>query len=429
MKKINRRNFLQIAAGTSAMSVLGLSAIPSKSFGAKKKVVVIGGGSGGAVAAKAVASLDNNIEVHLVEKNNEYYTCFMSNEVIGGNRKIKTIKHNYKNMSNHGVNFVKAEATKVDADTKTVTLSNGNTLNYDKVIMSPGIDVKFNEIEGYTEEAARVMPHAWKAGEQTDILVKQLNAMNDGDTVIIAPPKNPYRCPPGPYERTCQIAYFLKNNKPKSKILVLDPKDKFSKMKLFQQGWKDRYDGMIEWIPGSETDGGLASVDVNNMTVTTNFGDTHKGGVINVIPQQAAGKIAHVSGVVDKSGWCPVHLDTFESKLKKDVYVIGDASIAKGMPKSGYAANSQAKVCAHAVVSSLNDVATGIPSYVNTCYSLVAPDYAISVAAVYRLADDKSKSNKVSGGLTPVDATDEARRREVQYAYSWYDNIAADMFA
>ncbi|MEC8421469.1 MAG: FAD-dependent oxidoreductase, partial [Pseudomonadota bacterium] len=216
MKKINRRNFLQIAAGTSAMSVLGLSAIPSKSFGAKKKVVVIGGGSGGAVAAKAVASLDNNIEVHLVEKNNEYYTCFMSNEVIGGNRKIKTIKHNYKNMSNHGVNFVKAEATKVDADTKTVTLSNGNTLNYDKVIMSPGIDVKFNEIEGYTEEAARVMPHAWKAGEQTDILVKQLNAMNDGDTVIIAPPKNPYRCPPGPYERTCQIAYFLKNNKPKS---------------------------------------------------------------------------------------------------------------------------------------------------------------------------------------------------------------------
>jgi len=430
MKRITRRKFIGVTSGVAAASAIGLG-LPKLSFAGshgKKKVVVIGGGAAGAIAAKTVKALDSAIEVTLIEQNSNYYTCFMSNEVIGGNRNIKTIKHSYSKLEKRGIKVVKAYAENIDSSKKTVKISTGDNVSYDKLVVSPGIDLKFGEIDGYTEAASKKMPHAWKAGDQTKILVKQLSSMKDGGTVIIAPPANPFRCPPGPYERTCQIAYFLKNNKPKSKILILDPKEKFSKMGLFKQGWKDRYDGMITWVPGSETDGGLESVDTNSMTVTTKFGDTHKGDVINLIPQQSAGKIAIVSGLTDKSGWCPIHLDTFESKLQKDIYVVGDAAIAKGLPKSGYAANSEAKVCAHAIVSELHGNEPGVPSYVNTCYSLVAPDYGISVAAVYRLADDKSKINKVSGGLTPVNASDEARRREVQYAYSWYDNIIADMF-
>ncbi|MDE0611153.1 MAG: FCSD flavin-binding domain-containing protein, partial [Gammaproteobacteria bacterium] len=208
-----------------------------------------------------------------------------------------------------------------------------------------------------------------------------------------------------------------------------DAKDKFSKMGLFTQGWERRYDGMIEWVSGTDTAGGIAEVNTADMTVTTEFGDTHEGAVINVIPPQSAGQIAQAAGLTDDSGWCPVHLDTFESKLVPGVHVIGDASIATGLPKSGYAANSEGKVCAAAVVAMLADEEPGTPSYVNTCYSLIAPDYGISVAAVYRLAEDKSKVAKVAGGLTPSDASDEMLAREVQYAYSWYNNIVADMFA
>ena len=273
------------------------------------------------------------------------------------------------------------------------------------------------------------MPHAWMAGEQTALLRAQLEAMEDGGTFVICPPGNPFRCPPGPYERICQVAHYFKTHKPKSKILVLDAKDKFSKMGLFTQGWERRYDGMITWVPGSETDGGLAAVDAGAMRVTTRFGDTHEGDVINVIPPQQAGDIALAAGLADDSGWCPVRLDTFESTQAPGVHVIGDASIATGLPKSGYAANSEAKVCAAAVAALLHGEEPGTPSYVNTCYSLIAPDYGISVAAVYRLADDGSKIAKVAGGLTPADASDELLAREVQYAYSWYNNIVADMFA
>jgi sulfide dehydrogenase [flavocytochrome c] flavoprotein subunit len=283
-------------------------------------------------------------------------------------------------------------------------------------------------IEGYDEESALVMPHAWKAGLQTSRLRKQLEDMNNGGVVIIAPPNNPFRCPPGPYERVSQIAYYLKQSKPKSKILILDAKDKFSKQSLFTQGWKSRYDGMIDWVPGTDTGGGVTSVSAKEMIASTDFED-FKGDVINVIPPQEAGLIAQSSGLADRSGWCPVHLDTFESSIHKGIHVIGDACVATGMPKSAYAANSQGKVCAAAIVSSLNDTQMATPSYVNTCYSLIAPDYGVSIAAVYRLSADRSKIASVSGGLTPTDASPEALRREVQYAYSWYDNIVADMFS
>ncbi len=428
MIQFNRRNFIKSAgaatAVTGAAAGLGFPLIAS---GAASKVVVVGGGAAGAIAARYVKKMNKAIDVTLIEANEHYHTCFMSNEVLGGERQFKTLRFGYKGLARHGVNVVKAKATGVDHKKKMVTTDAGRKYKFDRLVLAPGIDFLWNKIENYDEAASQRMPHAWKAGPQTTLLKKQIESMSDGGTVIIAPPANPFRCPPGPYERACQIAHYLKKHKPKSKVLVIDAKDKFSKKGLFTQGWKDRYDGMIEWMAGSETGGGVVAVHSSKNTVSTEL-DDFPAEVINVIPPQKAGHIAQVSGCADDSGWCPVHLDTFESTRHPGVHVIGDASIATGMPKSGYAANSQAKVCAAAVVASLGGKSMGTPSYVNTCYSIVAPDYGISVAAVYRLAADKSKISKVAGGLTPMDASDEARRREVLYAHSWFENIVVDTF-
>lgn len=426
MKNINRRDFIKLGSGSLVAGSAGLI-VPQIAVGATKKVVVIGGGAGGTIAAKYIRQADSSIDVTLIETNKEYYTCFMSNEVIGGDRKMETIKHSYDGLQKYGINIVHSMATAVDADKKTVMTASGDSFSFDRLIVSPGVSLNYDTIEGYSEAAAEVMPHAWKAGNQTALLRKQLEAMDDGGLVVIAPPGNPFRCPPGPYERACQIAHYLKHNKPKSKILIIDAKDKFSKQGLFTQGWKARYDGMIEWVPAAETGGGITSIDASSMTVSTDF-DDYQADVVNLIPPQKAGTIAQIAGLADDSGWCPVDLGTFESTIHPGMYIIGDASNAIGMPKSGYAANSQAKVCAAAVVASLNEFEMADPSYVNTCYSLVAPDYGISVAAVYRLAEDRSKIAKIAGGLTPGDASSDALQREVLYAYSWYDNIVADMF-
>lgn len=427
MGNLKRRNFIKLG-GISLIAGGAALGAPNIVLGATRKVVVIGGGAGGTIAAKYIKKADSSIDVTLIETNKTYHTCFMSNEVIGGNRKIETLRYDYEGLKKHGINVVHSSASAIDVDNKKVVTADGVTLGYDRLVVSPGISLKMAAIEGYDEESALVMPHAWKAGPQTSRLRKQLEDMNNGGVVIIAPPNNPFRCPPGPYERVSQIAYYLKQSKPKSKILILDAKDKFSKQSLFTQGWKARYDGMIDWVPGTDTGGGVTSVSAKEMIASTDFED-FKGDVINIIPPQEAGLIAQSSGLADSSGWCPVHVDTFESSIHKGIHVIGDACVATGMPKSGYAANSQGKVCAAAIVASLNDTQMAPPSYVNTCYSLIAPDYGISIAAVYRLSEDRSKIASVSGGLTPSDASPEALRREVQYAYSWYDNIVADMFS
>ncbi len=424
MPKLNRRNFIK-AAGASAAA--GLS-FPYVASGATKKVVVVGGGAGGAIVAKYVKMGDPSIDVTLVEMNEHYYTCFMSNEVLGGERDVETLKFNYTGLSAHGVNVVHDKAVGVDVSKKTVATASGGKLQYDRLVLSPGIDFLWDAIEGYDEKAAEAMPHAYKAGAQTTLLFNQLKAMDDGGLVIIAPPGNPFRCPPGPYERTCQIAHYLKSHKPKSKIMVIDAKDKFSKQGLFTQAWKELYDGMIEWRPRSDTGSGVVGVSIKEKLVSTELEDL-KADVVNVIPPQKAGHIAHAAGVTDDSGWCPVHLDTFESKLRPGVHIVGDASIANALPKSGYAANSAAKVCAAAVVSLLKGEPVGTPSYVNTCYSIAAPGYGISVAAVYRLAEDKSSIKKVAGGLSPADASPAIKQREAEYAYSWFENIVHDMFA
>lgn len=425
---MNRRDFIKLAAsGTAATGAVAALGFPYIAFGASQKVVVVGGGAGGAIAAKYIKMMNKKIDVTLVEANETYYTCFMSNEVIGGERDVETLAFKYDGLRARGIKVIHEMAEMVDNNKKTVTLANGDELIYDRLVLSPGIDFKWGEIEGYTEEAADIMPHAYKAGEQTTLLTNQLMAMKDGGTVVVAPPANPFRCPPGPYERVCQIAHYLKHNKPKSKIIVVDAKDQFSKQGLFTQGWKELYQDIIEWIPSKETGGGVVAVNPSKMIAATEF-DDFKADVINIIPPQKAGHIAHASGCTDESGWCPVDLGTFESKQQKGIYVVGDASIATGLPKSGYAANSEAKICAAAVVASLEDTEMSVPSYVNTCYSIIAPNYGISVAAVYKLADDRSSIEKISGGLTPTDATDYARQREAQYAYSWFANVTHDMF-
>ena len=428
MSNINRRDFIKLSASGSVASGVAVLGFPHIALGTSHRVVVVGGGAGGAIAAKYIKMMDDAIDVTLVEANPNYYTCFMSNEVIGGERDLATLQFGYDGLKARGIKVIHETAETTDPEKKIVTTASGTQLPYDKLVLSPGIDFQWGAVEGYVEAAAEVMPHAYKAGEQTTILRQQLEAMQDGGVVIIAPPANPFRCPPGPYERACQIAHYLKHNKPKSKVMIIDAKDKFSKQGLFTQAWEDRYKGMVEWVSGSDSGGlGVVAVDTAKMTVSTEF-DDFKGDVINLIPPQKAGRIAQNSGVTDDSGWCPVHLDTFESTLHKDIHIVGDASIATGMPKSGYAANSEAKVCATAVVASLNEETMSTPSYVNTCYSIVAPDYGISVAAVYKLSADKSTIEKIAGGLTPTDATDYARQREVEYAYSWFKNVAHDMF-
>ncbi|MCW8930611.1 MAG: NAD(P)/FAD-dependent oxidoreductase, partial [Gammaproteobacteria bacterium] len=375
---------------------------------------------------------DPAVEVTIVEPNANYFTCFMSNEVISGERPLESIKFGYKNLESMGIKVVQDYASNIDAKKKhVVTKKNGN-IAYDRCIVSPGVDFKWEMIEGYDAKvAANQVPHAWKAGPQTALLRKQLEAMKDGGTVIIAPPPNPFRCPPGPYERASQIAHYLKNNKPKSKILILDAKDKFSKQGLFTQGWKKHYgfgtdNSLIEWVKGAEG-GIIEGVNAKTNTIIGSV-DEHKGDVLNVIPAQKAGKIAFNAGLVNDKGWCPVNQQTFESTMHKDVYVIGDSSVASPLPKSGYSANSEAKVCASAVVASLHGKPAGIPTLVNTCYSLITPDDGISVAMVYNFDGKKIQKVKGSGGLTPMDSSEAMRKREARYAHSWFNNITADIF-
>jgi sulfide dehydrogenase [flavocytochrome c] flavoprotein subunit len=420
MQKFTRRNFLKVAGGAAAVSTLGFPAIVGA---ASKKVIIVGGGVSGATTARYIRGADSSIDVTLIEPNTEYYTCFMSNEVLSGHRTMDSIRVTYDALRGEGVNVVHDTVVDIDPAAKKVTTAGGKTMSYDRCVVAPGIGLKEN-IEGYDGAAMDAMPHAWKAGQQTVLLRKQLEAMPDGGVVAIAAPPNPFRCPPGPYERACQIAMYLQEKKPKSKLIIFDAKDKFSKMGLFTQAFNRYYADTIEWV-GASNGGKITRVDAGSMTLYA--GDTaHKVDVANVIPAQEAGAIAFKAGLVDDSGWCPIDGRTFESTLHKGIHVVGDASIAKPLPKSGYAANSEGKVCAAAVVDMLNGRTPGDPSLVNTCYSIVGPDDAISVAMVYDLAGGQLSKVPGSGGLTSKDSSPRMRAREVQYAYSWFENIKKD---
>jgi sulfide dehydrogenase [flavocytochrome c] flavoprotein chain len=389
------------------------------------RVVVVGGGFGGATAARFLRRADQRIEVVLVEPNATFVACPFSNAVIAGERDIEWQLFEYDDVAASGVRVVQASATAIYPERRSIVFGD-NLLPYDRLILSPGIDIAWNALPGYDEAAAERMPHAWKAGEQTLLLRRQLEAMPDGGVVVISSPANPYRCPPGPYERASLIAHYLKTRKPRSKVLVLDSKDIFSKQKLFQAAWKELYPEQLEWVSLSEG-GKVTRVDPATNTFETDFG-SHKADVANVIPPQRAGAIAAAAGVADRTGWCPIDPETFESKLQPNIHVIGDAAIAGAMPKSAFAANAQAKVCADAVTALLAGQAPPEPRVINTCYSLIAPDDAISVAGVYRPVNGQFTDVEGAGGTTPLNATAEQRAKEAEYAHAWYKTITRETF-
>jgi sulfide dehydrogenase [flavocytochrome c] flavoprotein subunit len=414
----------QILKGMGAAAAL--LPMPAIAQGAGPKVVVIGGGFGGASAARFIKAGDRAISVTLVEANPTFTACPFSNGVIAGLRELREQQFNYEKLAETGVTLALQAATAVDAQGKSVTLSGGTRLPYDRLVMAPGIDLRFDGLPGYTEAASATMPHAWKAGEQTLLLRRQLEAMEDGGAVFIVAPANPFRCPPGPYERASLIAHYLKTKKPKSKVIILDAKDTFSKQRLFQNAWKELYPNHLEWVSLSQG-GKVNAVDPATMTLKTDFSE-HKVAVANVIPPQRAGAIAQSAGVADRSGWCPIDPVTFESKLVPNIHVVGDAGIMGGMPKSAFSANAQAKGCAAAVTALLKGEKPAEPRLINTCYSLVAPDYGITVAGVYKPADGLLADIQGAGGVSPLDAPRSARELEAQFADGWFKTITSEVF-
>lgn len=409
-----------------AAAALAALAMPSISRAAAGSVVVIGAGFGGATAARYLKAASPGLDVTLVERDTSILTCPFSNGVISGHNTMADITRSLDGVRAAGVKLVKGEATAIDTAARMVRLRDLTWLAYDRLIVSPGIELNYEAVPGYSAAAAEILPHAWKAGQQTLLLRSQLEAMPDGGTFIVVAPPNPFRCPPGPYERISLVASYFKAMKPKSKILVFDAKDTFSKQGLFQSAWESEYPGMIAWIAAK--DGGkVEKVDAQAKTVTSGFG-TEKGDVINVIPPQRAGNIVNAAWLTSENGWCPVDPMTFASTKAQNVYVIGDSSIAGAMPKSGSSANAQAKVAAAAIIASLDGKPAPAPALFNICYSLVNPNYGISVADVYQATPDKGiVPTPNAGGVSVARPTSlNERALEALYAVAWYRNISAD---
>ncbi|OCK54317.1 NAD(P)/FAD-dependent oxidoreductase [Bradyrhizobium sp. LMTR 3] len=422
-RRISRRKFCS-ASAAAAVTALA-SPLPALAQSAAR-IVVIGGGFGGASCARALKQIDPKLQVTLVEPNRTFTACPFSNNVIAGLRSIEEQKFGYDKIAASGINVVALEATTINAAARTVGLADGTSLAYDRLVLSPGIELRFDALSGYDEAAAAKMPHAWKAGEQTLLLRKQLEAMDDGGLVVIAAPANPFRCPPGPYERACLIAHYLKSKKPRSKLIILDAKDAFSKQRLFQNAWKELYPGMVEWISLSQG-GKVNAVDPATNTLITDFGN-HTAQVANVIPPQRAGRIAAIAGATDNTGWCAIDPVTFESRSAPNIHVIGDACLAGAMPKSAFSANAQAKTCASAIATLVAGRSPAAPKLINTCYSLAAPDYGVSIAGVYHPKNGTLADVEGAGGVSPVEASRDFRAREADYAQSWFATITAEVF-
>jgi NADPH-dependent 2,4-dienoyl-CoA reductase/sulfur reductase-like enzyme len=389
------------------------------------RVIVVGGGFGGAACARAMKRLSTSAQVTLVEPNKVFTACPLSNEVIAGLRAIEAQQFGYDRIAAEGVNVVAQAATKIDPQAKSIGLSDGTSLAYDRLVLSPGIDFQHDALPGYDEAASLKMPHAWKAGEQTVLLRRQLEAMEDGGLVAIAIPANPSRCPPAPYERASLIAHYLKTKKPRSKVLILDAKDSFSQQKLFERAWKELYGDMIERVSLSQ--GGRAtSVEPKTNTIVTEFGN-YTPQVANVIPPQIAGRIAGIAGAADHTGWCPINPVTFESKLVPNIHVIGDACLGGGIPKSASAAGAQGKACAAAIMSLLTGKAPESPRLTGICYNIAAPGYGFSLAGNYQPKDDIFAEVETAA-TSPVDAPRGVRAREADEAQKWFQTITADAF-
>jgi sulfide dehydrogenase [flavocytochrome c] flavoprotein chain len=421
LRQMTRRNVVRGLAAASTALALRSPAI-AQSAG---RVVVIGGGFGGASCARALRRIDPKLQVALIEPNRTFTACPFSNEVIAGLRQIETQQFGYDRIVAEGVNVIAQAAVKIDPQAHVVSLADGNSLGYERLVLAPGIDLRFDALPGYDEAAAAKMPHAWKAGEQTTLLRRQLEAMDDGGLVALAVPAGPLRCPPAPYERASLIAHYLKARKPRAKIILLDAKDAIPQQRLFENAWKELYPGMIERIPLSQG-GRVVSVDPATNTIVTDFGN-YTAQVANVIPPQQAGRIAALAGAVDNTGWCPIDPITFVSRLVPDIHAIGDACFGGVIPKSASAANAQGKACAAAVAQLISGIQPAMPRLVGTCYNTVAPGYAFSLAGIYQPRDGLFAEIE-GGGTSPVDAPRELRAREADDAQAWYKTITRETF-
>jgi len=419
---INRRHLL---IGSSAF---GLSLSSSTVFGqARPRVLVIGGGPGGATAAKYIAKDSKGaIDVTLIEPSKQFVTCFHSNLYLGGFKDMKSITFGYGALKDHGVKVVHQRVMMIDREKKQVILDDNSHMAYDRLIVSPGIDLKYDSVPGWGEEHEEKMPHAWKAGKQTEILRARLDAVPDGGTIVMLAPPNPYRCPPGPYERVSMMAHRLKAaGKTKSKIIILDPKESFSKQGLFQEGWEKIYPGMVEWL-GPKIHDGVKSVDVKSSTIVTGF-ETYKNvALVNVIPAQMAGKIARDAGLTNASGFCPINPENMQSANDPSIYILGDACIAGDMPKSAFAANSQAKIAAMFIRGELIGARTFPARYANTCWSLISPDNTVKVGGSYGPKDGKISA--IETYVSKLGETVELRKEQQAENVGWYAGITADMF-
>jgi NADPH-dependent 2,4-dienoyl-CoA reductase/sulfur reductase-like enzyme len=424
MKKnrATRRDILKTAMAASA----AIFPLPAFAQGAKARVVVIGGGFGGTACARALRRADAKIAVTLVEPNRVYTACPMSNTAIAGLREITSQEFGYGRTAVDGVEMAFAAAESIDPAARAVTLAGGQRLEYDRLILSPGIDFRWEALPGYSREAASILPHAWTGGSQIALLARQIASMDDGGVVVISVPVTPSRCPPAPYERASLIAHMLKTKKPRSKVIVLDAKDSFTMQRQFQAAWKQLYPGVLEYVALS--DGGLVtSVEPATKTVTTDF-DKYTPAVVNIIPQQKAGRIAEIAGVADRTGWCPVDPVTFESRLQPNIHVIGDAAIAGAMPRSASAAVSQAKICAAAVAMLLAGNTPPTPTLSSSCFSLIAPDYAISQTGRYQPVSDNYTEVEGSAAISPVDAPQALRAKEARDADAWFAATTTEVF-
>jgi len=421
---LSRRAFTKWLGASAALT--GIAGCATTGSGSAGRVVVVGGGYGGATAAKYLRKWSPDIDVTLVEREAQFVSCPISNLVLGGSKTIADVTVSYDGLAKHGVKVVRDNAVAVDPDKRTVRLASGNVLAYDRLILSPGIDFTLNEVPALQAAGAfDQIPHAWKAGPQTVLLRKQLESMRDGGVYALCIPKAPYRCPPGPYERACQVAYYFRKAKPKSKVLILDAnEDVTSKKGLFMAAWNGPYKGIIEYRPNSE----LTDVDIKTRTAKLQFGDV-KADVLNVVPPHRAGDIAVQAGLVTANNrWCGLNWLSCESTARPGIHVLGDATLsAPGMPKSGHMANQHGKIAAAAIIELLHGrQPSQDPVIANTCYSFVDDRNVMHVASVHTW-DPVQKTLVVvkgSGGLSP-----QASTMEGDYAMAWARNIWADMLA
>lgn len=417
--KLNRRAFIGTATAAATLSA------PMLNAQGKPRVVVVGGGAGGATAARYIAKdSDGAIDVTLIEPSRTYYTCFFSNLYIGGFRDLQSIAHNYATLaSDYGINVVHDWATGVDRDAKTVALAGGGSVPYDRLILSPGIDFVEGAVPGWDLSAQTAMPHAYKAGTQTALLKSQIEAMPEGGTFVMVAPPNPYRCPPGPYERISMVAHVLRDRNPTAKIIIADPKANFSKQGLFEEGWNKHYSGMITRI-GPDFGGENVSVNAATMEVDVD-GEVIKADVCNVIPAQKAGHICDAAGLTE-GNWAPVDGHTMVSRMDENIHILGDATNQGDMPKSGFSANSQAKVAAMAVRGALTGSRVFPAKFSNTCWSLIDTDDGVKVGASYEATDEKIA--KTDGFVSQTGEDAALRKATYEESIGWYEGITSDMF-